>query len=128
MRKRMLHTCIRVKDLDKSLLFYKDVLGLKEVRRLDYPDYKFTLVYLALPGDEVELELTYNYDQEEPYDLGNGYGHIAIGVENLETTHEEYSQSGYDVTEINGLSDGAASYFFIKDPDGYKIEMIQFKD
>lgn len=128
MRKRMLHTCIRVKDLDKSLLFYKDVLGLKEVRRLDYPDYKFTLVYLALPGDEVELELTYNYDQEEPYDLGNGYGHIAIGVENLETTHEEYSQSGYDVTEINGLSDGAASYFFIKDPDGYKIEMIQLKD
>ncbi|MCC5889400.1 MAG: lactoylglutathione lyase [Alkalibacterium sp.] len=128
MRKRMLHTCIRVKDLDKSLLFYKDVLGLKEVRRLDYPDYKFTLVYLALPGDEVELELTYNYDQEEPYDLGNGYGHIAIGVENLETTHEEYNQSGYDVTELKGLSDGAASYFFIKDPDGYKIEMIQFKD
>ncbi|TVP90707.1 lactoylglutathione lyase [Alkalibacterium sp.] len=128
MRKRMLHTCIRVKDLDKSLLFYKDVLGLKEVRRLDYPDYKFTLVYLALPGDEVELELTYNYDQEEPYDLGNGYGHIAIGVENLETTHEEYNQSGYDVTELKGLSDGAASYFFIKDPDGYKIEMIQLKD
>lgn len=128
MRKRMLHTCVRVKDLDKSLAFYKDVLGMKEVRRLDYPDYKFTLVYLALPGDEVELELTYNYDQEEPYDLGNGYGHIAIGVENLEDTHEEFSQSGLDVTELTGLSDGAASYFFIKDPDGYKIEIIQLKD
>lgn len=128
MRKRMLHTCVRVKNLDKSLFFYKEVLGLEEVRRLDYPDYKFTLVYLALPGDEVELELTYNYDQEEAYELGNGYGHIAIGVENLETTHEEYSQSGYDVTSLKGLSDGAASYFFIKDPDGYKIEIIQLKD
>lgn len=121
----MIHTCVRVKDLDKSLSFYQDVLGMKEVRRLDYPDYKFTLVYLALPGDEVELELTYNYDQEEPYDLGNGYGHIAIGVENLKDTHEEYSQSGYDVTDLTGLSDGAASYFFIKDPDGYKIEIVQ---
>lgn len=128
MRKRMLHTCVRVKDLDKSLTFYKDVLGLEEVRRLDYPDYKFTLVYLALPGDEVELELTYNYDQEEPYELGNGYGHIAIGVENLENTHEEYSQAGHDVTDLKGLSDGAASYFFIKDPDGYKIEIIQLTD
>jgi lactoylglutathione lyase len=128
MRKRMLHTCVRVKDLDKSLDFYKDVLGMKEVRRLDYPDYKFTLVYLALPGDQVELELTYNYDQEEPYDLGNGYGHIAIGVENLKDTHEEFSQSGQDVTELTELSDGAASYFFIKDPDGYKIEIIQLKD
>lgn len=125
MSKRMIHTCVRVKDLDKSLSFYQDVLGMKEVRRLDYPDYKFTLVYLALPGDEVELELTYNYDQEEPYDLGNGYGHIAIGVENLKDTHEEYSQSGYDVTDLTGLSDGAASYFFIKDPDGYKIEIVQ---
>ncbi|GAB2485666.1 VOC family protein [Alkalibacterium psychrotolerans] len=128
MRKRMLHTCVRVKDLDKSLTFYKDILGLEEVRRLDYPDYKFTLVYLALPGDEVELELTYNYDQEEPYELGNGYGHIAIGVENLENTHEEYSQAGHDVTDLKGLSDGAASYFFIKDPDGYKIEIIQLTD
>ncbi|GAA0357535.1 VOC family protein [Alkalibacterium iburiense] len=125
MTKKMLHTCVRVKDLEKSLDFYEKALGMKEVRRLDYPEYKFTLVYLALPGDEVELELTYNYDQEEPYDLGNGYGHIAIGVENLETVHEEYTQAGYDVTDLTGLSDGAASYFFIKDPDGYKIEIIQ---
>lgn len=125
MTKKMLHTCVRVKDLEKSLDFYEKALGMKEVRRLDYPEYKFTLVYLALPGDEVELELTYNYDQEEPYDLGNGYGHIAIGVESLETVHEEYTQAGYDVTDLTGLSDGAASYFFIKDPDGYKIEIIQ---
>lgn len=125
MSKKMLHTCVRVKDLEKSLEFYEDAIGMKEVRRLDYPEYKFTLVYLALPGDEVELELTYNYDQEEPYDLGNGYGHIAIGVDNLETVYEEYTQAGYEVTDIKGLSDGAATYFFIMDPDGYKIEVIQ---
>lgn len=125
MNKKMIHTCIRVKDLKASVEFYEGVLGMEEVRRLDYPEYKFTLVYLALPGDEYELELTYNYDQDAPYDLGNGYGHIAIGVNNLEDSHEEYSQSGYDVTDIKGLSDGAASYFFIKDPDGYKIEIVQ---
>lgn len=125
MNKKMIHTCIRVKDLKASVEFYEDVLGMEEVRRLDYPEYKFTLVYLALPGDDYELELTYNYDQDAPYDLGNGYGHIAIGVNNLEDSHEEYSQSGYDVTDIKGLSDGAASYFFIKDPDGYKIEIVQ---
>ena len=125
MSKKMIHTCIRVKDLEKSVSFYEDVIGMEEVRRLDYPEYKFTLVYLALPGDTYELELTYNYDQEEPYDLGNGYGHIAIGVNDLEDTHEEYSQSGYDVTDLKELSDGAASYFFIKDPDGYKIEIVQ---
>ncbi len=125
MSKKMIHTCVRVKDLDKSIAFYTEVLGMKEVRRLDYPENKFTLVYLALPGDDYELELTYNYDQETPYDLGNGYGHFAIGVQDLEDTHEEYSQSGYDVTDLKGLLDGAASFFFIKDPDGYKIEIVQ---
>lgn len=121
----MLHTCIRVKDLEKSIDFYENVLGFKEVRRLDYPEFEFTLVYLAFPGDDTELELTYNYDQEKPYDLGNGYGHIAMGVHDLEDTYEEYSQSGYNVTDIKGLSDGAATFFFIQDPDGYKIEVIQ---
>lgn len=126
MAKKFLHTCYRVKDLDKSVKFYEEVLGFKEVRRLDYPDFEFTLVYMALPEDEgYELELTYNYGQEEPYDLGDGYGHIAIGVDDLEDAHEEYSQSGYEVTDIKGLSDGAATFFFIKDPDGYKIEVIQ---
>lgn len=81
---KFLHTCIRVKDLDASLAFYQEALGFKEVRRNDFPDYKFTLVYLALEDDpSYELELTYNYDHEA-YDLGDGYGHIAVGVDNLE--------------------------------------------
>ncbi|WP_028274334.1 VOC family protein [Atopococcus tabaci] len=125
MAKKFLHTCVRVKDLDKSLEFYEKALGFKEVRRLDYPEFKFTLVYLALEEGGYELELTYNYDQEQPYDLGNGYGHIAIGVDSLEDYREELSQAGYEVTEIKGLSDGAATYFFVMDPDGYKIEVIK---
>jgi len=125
MAKQFLHTCLRVKDLEKSLDFYQNVLGFEENRRLDYPDYEFTLVYLQLPGSDYELELTYNYDQEEDYDLGNGYGHIAIGVDDLKATHEEYSKTEYEVGDLKELSDGAANYFFIQDPDGYKTEVIQ---
>lgn len=125
MAKKMLHTCVRVRDLDKSMEFYTTVLGFKEVRRLDYPEFKFTLVYLAIEEGGYELELTYNYGQTEPYDLGNGYGHIAIGVDDLKATHQEYTALKCDMTDIKGLSDGAASYFFVMDPDGYKIEVIQ---
>ena len=127
MPKKALHTCIRVKDLDKSIKFYEDVLGMEITKKADYPDDKFTLVYLALPGDDYEVELTYNYDQEEPYEIGNGYGHIAISVDDLKATHDEYSKTSYVVTDLKELSDGAANYFFIKDPDGYKIEVIQAK-
>lgn len=127
MTKTMLHTCVRVKDLEKSMDFYTNVLGFHEVRRGDYPDSKFTLVYLAIEKGGYELELTYNYNQVEPYELGNGYGHIAIGVDDLKATHQEYKASGSEVTDLKGLSDGAANYFFILDPDGYKIEVIQNK-
>lgn len=122
---KFLHTCVRVKDLEQSLDFYKNVLGFEENRRLDYPDYEFTLVYLSLPGSDYELELTYNYDQQEEYDLGNGYGHIAIGVDDLEQTHQEFKKKSNTVQDIKELSDGAAKFFFIQDPDGYKIEVIQ---
>lgn len=127
MPKKALHTCVRVMDLEKSVEFYTNVLGMEITKKLDYPDDQFTLVYLALPGDDYEVELTYNYNQEEPYEIGNGYGHIAISVDDLKATHEEYSKTEYDVTDLKGLSDGAANYFFIKDPDGYKIEVIQAK-
>ena len=125
MAKKMLHTCVRVKDLEKSMEFYTTVLGFKEAKRLDFPELKFTLVYLALDGDDYELELTYNYDQEEAYTIGNGYGHIAIGVDDLGATQKEYKASGYEVTDLKSLPDNAANFFFITDPDGYKIEVIQ---
>lgn len=120
---KILHTMIRVKDLEKSLEFYKNALGYEESRVRDFPEYKFTLVYLKLPGDDQELELTYNYGNGE-YDLGNGYGHIALGCENFIELHERLRNEGYDVTELKGLTD-TANYFFVKDPDGYKIEIIK---
>ncbi len=85
---KMAHTCVRVKDLDASLEFYQKAFGFEESRRRDFPENKFTLVYLTLPGDDYELELTYNYDHEG-YDLGNGYGHIAIAADDLEALHEK---------------------------------------
>ncbi|WP_349401448.1 lactoylglutathione lyase [Clostridium perfringens] len=125
MASKMLHTCIRVKDLDKSLKFYKEALGLIETRRMDYPEYKFSLVYLSDKEDGYEVELTYNYDQEKPYDLGNGFSHIAVGVEDIEAERERHISLGYEVTLMKGLSDGAATYYFVTDPDGYKVEVIK---
>lgn len=124
---KFLHTCIRVKDLDASLAFYQEALGFKEVRRSDFPDYKFTLVYLALEDDpSYELELTYNYDHEA-YNLGDGYGHIAVGVDNLEESHQKHKTAGYPVTDLSGLPGRPKMYYFIQDPDGYKIEVINLK-
>ena len=123
---KFLHTMIRVKDLDKSYKFYTEELGFVESRRKEFPDKKFDLVYLKLPeSDDYELELTYNYDQEEAYDLGDGYGHIAISNPDIKSFREELSNKGYEVTELRGLSDNSDKYFFVTDPDGYQIEIIE---
>lgn len=127
MTTKMLHTCIRVQNLEKSLDFYTKALGLKETRRKDFPEHQFTLVYLAFEEGGYELELTYNYDKAEPYELGDGYGHIAIGVDDLKTSHAEHEAQGYDVTKLMGLPGTDPTYYFIKDPDGYKTEVIQNK-
>ncbi|WP_394023629.1 VOC family protein [Anaerococcus martiniensis] len=123
---KFLHTMIRVKDLDKSYKFYTEELGFVESRRKEFPDKKFDLIYLKLPeSSDYELELTYNYDQEEDYDLGDGYGHIAISNPDIKSFREELSNKGYEVTELRGLSDNSDKYFFATDPDGYKIEIIE---
>lgn len=124
MANKMAHTCVRVQDLDASLTFYQEALGFEISRRRDFPDAKFTLVYLTLPGDDYELELTYNYDHG-PYDLGDGYGHIAISVDDLEAEHKKHKEAGYQVTDLKGLVAGTATYYFILDPDGYKVEIIK---
>ena len=126
MASKMLHTCLRVENLEKSITFYADAFGFKELRRKDFPEYKFTIVYLGLEGDDYELELTYNYDHGA-YELGDGYGHIAISVEDLEALYEKHKAAGYDVTELKGLPGFPPGYYFIKDPDGYKIEVIRTK-
>ena len=121
---KMAHTCVRVKDLEASVKFYQEAFGFEESRRRDFPDSKFTLVYLTLPGDEYELELTYNYDHAAYY-LGDGYGHIAISSDDLEKLHEEHKNKGFNVTDLKGLPGTDPSYYFITDPDGYKIEVIR---
>ena len=121
---RMLHTCIRVRDLDKSLKFYKEALGLVETRRKDFPEYKFTLVYLSNEQGGYEIELTYNYDPEKPYELGNGFSHIAIGADDIVALREKHMEMGYEVTDLKGLPGEPPRYYFVTDPDGYKVEVI----
>ncbi|WP_066874367.1 VOC family protein [Clostridium mediterraneense] len=122
---KMLHTCIRVKDLEESLKFYRDALGLVETRRKDFPEHKFTLVYLSDKMDGYEIELTYNYDTEIPYEIGNGFSHTAVGVEDLEAEREKHIALGYEVTPLKGLPGEAPKYYFVTDPDGYKVEVIR---
>lgn len=120
---KMVHTCVRVKDLEASLEFYQKAFNFEESCRRDFPEHKFTLVYLILPGDGYKLELTYNYDHEA-YNLGDGYGHIAISTDQIEKLHEKQKNAGFSVTDMKGLPGTAPSYYFITDPDGYKIEVI----
>lgn len=122
---KMLHTCIRVKDLEKSLKFYKEAIGLIETRRKEFPEYKFALVFLSNEVGGYEIELTYNYDTEKPYEIGDGFSHTAIEVEDLEKMREQNIELGYEVTNLKGLPGEKPSYYFVTDPDGYKVEVIR---
>lgn len=117
------HTCVRVKNLEASITFYQDAFGFEEVERRDFPDNEFTLCYLSLPGQDYKLELTYNYDHEA-YDLGNGYGHIVIVTADAEGLRQAHKEAGYPVTDYVGLPGTEPFYYFVTDPDGYKIEVI----
>jgi lactoylglutathione lyase len=127
---RMLHTMIRVKDLDKSLTFYCERLGMTLLRRQDFPGGKFTLAFVGY-GDEKEntvIELTHNWDQETPYELGSGFGHIALGVPDIYGVCEELSAAGVSIPRPPGpMKHGGSVIAFIEDPDGYKIELIERK-
>jgi lactoylglutathione lyase len=124
---RVLHTMIRVGDLDRSIKFYTDVLGMKLLRRKDYPDGKFTLAFVGY-GPETEhavVELTYNWGTSK-YDLGNGFGHIALEVEDVYAACAEIKKRGGKVTrEAGPMKHGSTVIAFVEDPDGYKIELIQ---
>ncbi len=124
---RMLHTMLRVGDLQKSLDFYTDVLGMKLLRKSDYPDGKFTLAFVGY-GDEKDhtvLELTHNWDTAK-YDLGNAYGHIALEVQDAHKACDAVrAKGGKVVREAGPMKHGATVIAFVEDPDGYKIEFIQ---
>lgn len=123
---RLLHTMLRVGDLDRSLAFYTDVLGMKLLRRKEYPDGKFTLAFVGYQ-DESEgavIELTHNWDTPS-YDLGNGYGHIALEVEDAYDACARIKEKGGKVTrEAGPMKHGQTVIAFVEDPDGYKIELL----
>lgn len=126
---RLLHTMIRVGDLDRSLRFYTEVLGMRLLRRQDYPDGRFTLAFVGY-GDEAEhsvIELTHNWDTER-YELGNGFGHVAVEVEDAAAACDAVRALGGRVTrEAGPMKHGSTVIAFVEDPDGYKIEFIERK-
>lgn len=126
---RLLHTMLRVGNLDKSIQFYCDVLGMSLLRRKDYPGGRFTLAFVGYgnEADHTVLELTHNWDTDS-YDLGDGYGHIALGVDDIYTTCEQIkSMGGQVVREPGPMKHGTTVIAFVQDPDGYKVELIQAK-
>ncbi|BCR06778.1 lactoylglutathione lyase [Desulfuromonas versatilis] len=125
MEYQMIHSCIRVLDLEKSLEFYTRAFGFEVARRLDFPEHQFTLCYLRAQGGNFELELTYNYEQKEPYVMGNGYSHLAVGVRDLEGSHKLHSEMGLHPKPLKGLAGGEARFYFIADPDGYLVEVVR---
>ena len=126
---RILHTMIRVGNLDRSIAFYTAVLGMKLLRRQDYPEARFTLAFIGYceESEGAVLELTHNWDTPA-YELGNGFGHVALGVDDAYATCALIKERGGKVTrEAGPMKHGTTVIAFVEDPDGYKIELIQKK-
>jgi lactoylglutathione lyase len=124
---KMIHSMIRVIDEERSVDFYKRAFGLDIVNRIEFAD--FALVYLADAAEsEFELELTINFGRTEPYNIGDGYGHIAVVVDDLEAEHARFTAAGFNPRKLVDFKNGEeqiARFFFVADPDGYQIEVIQ---
>ncbi len=127
---RFLHTMIRVGDLQRSIDFYTRLLGMRQIKTMDFPEGKFTLAYLGYESNpaQAELELTYNYGVTS-YDMGNAYGHIALSTEDIYGLCERLRRAGVKITREPGPLKGATDIViaFLEDPDGYKIELIEQK-
>ena len=125
---RFLHTMLRVGDLERSVKFYTGLLGMQELRRRDVPEGKYTLVFVGYAAEETGaavVELTYNYGTEK-YELGSGFGHLAIGVPDVAGMCEKLRAAGAKITREPGpVKFGTTIIAFVEDPDGYKIELIQ---
>ncbi|TWH35464.1 MULTISPECIES: VOC family protein [unclassified Aminobacter] len=123
---KMIHSMIRVLDEQRSIDFYNKAFGLEVAQRLDFET--FTLVYLSNKESDFELELTINKGREEPYDRGNGYGHLAVSVEDVAAEHARLTELGINPRKLVDFAPGGeviARFFFIADPDGYEIEVLQ---
>ncbi|MDQ2100324.1 MAG: lactoylglutathione lyase [Tychonema bourrellyi B0820] len=127
---QLLHTMLRVGNLEESVKFYTQVLGMKLLRQKEYPDGKFTLAFVGYgeESDHTVLELTYNWGVEK-YNLGDAYGHIAIGVDDIYGTCNEIKTRGGKVSREPGpMKHGSTVIAFVEDPDGYKVELVQLKN
>ena len=127
---RMLHTMIRVMDLDKSLAFYTGAMGMKILRKREVPEGKYTLAFVGYDDESSQavVELTYNWDQAKPYEIGTGFGHLAVGVPNVKGVCDQVAKAGGKITRPPGpVKFGTTVIAFVEDPDGYKIELIERK-
>lgn len=122
----LVEICLRVRDIDATLDFYTGLFDFEVASRREFPEDKFDLIYLNSPGTSVQIELTYNYDAD-PYVIGNGFSHLGVTVNDLEKMHEICKASPYETGELRGLSGETPSYFFVTDPDGYRIEVKRKK-
>lgn len=123
---KLIHSMVRVLDEKRSVEFYRLAFGLEIADRVEFETH--TLIYLSNPEDDFELELTTNKGREVPYALGDGYGHLAVSVDNVESEHARFVESGLTpgkIIEANLKDVPFAKYFFICDPDGYKIEVLE---
>ncbi len=123
---KSIHMMVRVLEEARSVDFYKRAFGLEVAERLDFPE--FTLIYLSNPETEFELELTVNKGQTEPYELGNGYGHLAVSVDDLDAEHARFETEGLaprKLVEFAPAGAVIARFFFVTDPDGYQIEVLE---
>ncbi|UJF15969.1 VOC family protein [Jeotgalibaca sp. MA1X17-3] len=126
MNQKLVEICLRIRDLDATLDFYTNLFDFEVASHRKFPENKFDLVYLNSPGTSVQIELTYNYDAE-PYNVGDGFSHLGVTVSDLEKMQEICKASAYETGELKGLSGGKPSYFFVTDPDGYRIEVKREK-
>ncbi|MDA7948171.1 MAG: VOC family protein [Hyphomicrobiaceae bacterium] len=123
---KAIHTMVRVLDEDRSVEFYKRAFGLHVAERMDFDD--FTLVYMRNAETEFEVELTVNKGREEPYEHGDGYGHLAVSVDDIDAEHARFREEGLnprDLVEFKRDGSLLAKFFFVQDPDGYQIEVLQ---
>jgi lactoylglutathione lyase len=123
---KTIHSMIRVLDEARSVDFYSKAFGLEVADRLDFDD--FTLVYMSSPESEFEVEFTINKDRTEPYDLGDGYGHLAVSVDNLDEEHKRFEAEGLNPRKLVEFAPGGTlvgRFFFVADPDGYQIEVLE---
>ncbi len=124
-----LHTMVRVRDLERSVRFYTGLLGMREIRRNEVPDGRYTLAFVGFDDNahgQAEIELTYNWDQATDYEVGSGFGHFAVGVPDVAAACEHVRTGGGKVTrEAGPVKFGTTVIAFVEDPDGYKIELIE---